>query len=1505
MTQSGHLELFSAEAESVRQPTSEMPSDTRNLSSRAAELGSRAAELARSLTWLPDKITDRPFGDRCERLPEVLNPLLAAGARRPSENSSQDERALHENHLLLESELADACVSSNQLQPHPQVRTPGGAVMARIAVVAEGYLAAAAYRFDVAGFSEYLQSFQNITVLTLAELWGLIPVLKLVLLEQIAERGNGLTEGSGESRDLRSPLLSLRDIKQTNWKPVIEPLIQFDRVLREDPAGAYARMDYDTRELYRRKVINIANNSDCSEIEVAREVLRLARMAQKEASTDPRVTLRRSHVGTYLLAEGTPQLEQRVDFRPPFMQRVRSFLLSHPDEFYLPGIAVLTLAIVLGVVLLLTDPSTSLGLVLLSTLAVLLPSSQSAVQIMNYLATLLLPAQILPKMDFSDGLPSDCVTMVAIPTLLLNERQVQQLAVDLEVRFLGNHDPNLHFMLLTDLPDATEKPAERNPLVDLCEELIRGLNEKYHGKGMGSFFLLHRHPVYNPRERLWMGWERKRGKLMDLNNLLRGQFDSFPLKVGDLSILSSVRFVITLDSDTELPRGSARRMIGTLAHPLNQAIIDPERGIVVTGYGILQPRVGVSVQSSASSRLASIYSGQTGLDIYTHAASDVYQDLYGEGIFVGKGIYEVDTLHRVLDRRFPRNALLSHDLIEGAYARAGLVSDIQVIEDYPSHYNAHNRRKHRWLRGDWQIAEWINSRVPEESGQMVPNPLSVVSRWKILDNLRRSMVEPASFLLLLLGWLYLPGGPVRWTLATIAILFLPAACQLVFGLVNAVAQGKFSAVADAVNGFLNESVTVWLMVTFMAHQALLSMDAMVRTMVRRMITRQRLLQWETAAQAELSGYKRTVLDIYLSWTPALALGIFLILWFGRRSAVPAALPILLLWACSKPISLWLNRPPRAPRKQESERDRWLLRMASLRTWRYFAEFSNEEHNWLIPDNLQEDEKGLKVAARISPTNLGLLFNARQIACASGYLTAPEFAQRTLQTLSTVEQLPRYRGHLLNWYDTRTLAPLIPRFVSSVDSGNLVASLWTLQQGSLELLEQPLLQAELRDGVLDHLYLLAAERAVPRRKFRAMKRVLKNGRWLEYLLNVPDADLKVVHQASSNPKHANLQWFQEQTEERFRQVSRLVQLYVPWLLPEFAALQDDPAIYPKGRTKHLPPLERMPTFIDGLAARLKAAADSTEPGKTRSLCLQLQALLPDAREHVARLIEDLNSVARQAGTLAEEMGFEFLLSPSRGLLSIGFDVEKQELHSACYDLLASESRIALFAAIAKDDVPQESWFQLGRAHAIDQGIAGLLSWTGTMFEYLMPAIWMRIYPNTLLERAAIAAVQAQRAYGNDLSIPWGISESACFALDDCGNYQYHAFGVPQLAIHKVEQDGPVVSPYSTCMALTVDSTAALLNLRRLERKRALGAYGFYESLDFNPARVRSRLRRFELVRCWMVHHQGMSLLSIANFLHNEPVQRWFHSHPRVQATELLLQEKPSGNIRTPRPRSNVA
>jgi hypothetical protein len=1448
-------------------------------------------DLARNLAWVPGQQESPVLRDRCESLLKAFAPLLGLLELPTAKPLSDDFRSLRESIFLLRGELEETCGTFGVPHKLPLVRTSGGNITPRVAALAGDFLRAVAFQFSQASFTSYIQAFQEVTVLKMAELWMLIPVMRLVLLEHTAELGRRLLEDRSGAYAINVAVRSLQDIRQTSWKLVIEPLILFDHVLRQDPAGAYPRMDYETRELYRKKLVSIADRSDCSEMKVAADALDLARQAQKQENEDLRVTLRDSHVGSYLVAEGATVLRQRVGFHPSLTQRLRTFLLEHPDELYLPGIAALSFTIVSGVVLLLTPPTTSLWLVMLAILAVLLPGSQSAVQIMNYLATLMLPAQTMPKLDFSEGIPNDCITLVAIPAMLLNEKQVRKLADDLEVRYLGNQDPNIHYALLSDLPDSPSEPRETHILIDLAEELIGTLNDKYAGLGMGSFFLFHRHRIYNPRERIWMGWERKRGKLMDLNNLLRGGFDSFPRKVGNLSILSDVRFVITLDSDTELPRGSASRMVGTLAHPLNQAIIDPDKGIVVAGYGILQPRVGVSVQSSARSRLASIYSGQTGFDIYTHATSDVYQDLYGEGIFVGKGIYEVDTLHQVLDRRFPRNALLSHDLVEGAYARAGLVSDIEIIEDYPSHYSAHNRRKHRWMRGDWQIAGWLLPLVPEESGRSVPNPLSVVSRWKILDNLRRSLVEPATFALFLLGWLCLPGGPGAWTAATVAILFLPALCQLAVDFANAARLRNKSIVWDAWNSFLNAGIANWLIITFLAHQALLSMDAVVRTMVRRLVTRQRLLQWETAAEAELAGAKRTTLDIYLNWTPALALGLLFLVWLVRPGAVLAALPILLMWAASKPVSQWLDRPPQAPRRETSDRDRWLLRESALRTWRYFDEFSTEEHHWLIPDNVKEENT--EVAPRISPTNLGFLLNARQVACDFGYLTVPEFAQQTLRTLATISRLKRYRGHLLNWYDTRSLAPLAPEVVSSVDSGNLAASLWTLEQGALDLLKQPLFPRELSEGLLDHLYVLENLGGLPARKFSGVHAALEKRDSLQYLLDIPETVLGNLQRPDAQTNSSDVLWLREQAKERIRQICRAAQLYAPWLLPEYGDLKSDPAIYARGRPDTGPTVEQLPGFIDRLSIQLKTAIDSNIAAEPNKLYIDLLDLLPDARSRIVRLIEDLKRIADEASALADEMDFSFLINPGRNLLSVAFEVDRGHNHPACYDLLASEARIAYFVAIAKGDIPQETWFQLGRPPMLDEGMQGLLSWTGTMFEFLMPTLWMRLYPNTLLERAADAAVNSQRAYAASKKVPWGISESASSQMDPSGNYFYFAFGVPQLAIHKPEQDGPVISPYSTFLALDIDPAASIRNLRNLQRKDCLSHYGFYESLDFTPSHRRGQSSAFETVRCWMAHHQGMSFLSMANFLHDDVVQRWFHSHPRVQATELLLQEKPAG------------
>jgi hypothetical protein len=616
---------------------------------------------------------------------------------------------------------------------------------------------------------------------------------------------------------------------------------------------------------------------------------------------------------------------------------------------------------------------------------------------MNQLTHFLLTPQKLYRLDFSKGIPASCTTMVVVPTLLLNEEHIRQIVQDLEVRYLANRDANLHFALLTDLPDSLRLFSEKDHLVDLCSTMIQELNNKYGGQGKGTFFLLHRHRSYNAAEGKWMGWERKRGKLLDFNNLLRNHADNFPVKIGDLSILPRIRYVITLDSDTQLPKDTAHKLVGTLAHPLNRAVVDAGTNIVVEGYGILQPRIGMSVWSSTQSRLASLYSGETGLDNYAHAVSDVYQDLFGEGSYAGKGIYEVDIFQQVLAQRFPCNVLLSHDLIEGNYIRAGFVSDIELIDHFPSHFSAYRRRKHRWVRGDWQIIWWLFPRVPDYWGNRVPNPLPLIARWKILDNLRRSLSEIATFWLLIGGWFFLPGGPLYWTAATLVLLVMPTYLQLFLAVFRHGISWKWSGFwRETVRGFIDRHVQVFLTLAFLSYQALVNFDAIVRTLVRLTLTRKKLLEWEPAAQSELRCDRQTPVDIYLEWTPWLSLTLGGALALLRPEALPPGLPVLGLWGMAKPFCRWLNRPAFTPGPSLPRHDKAFLRSVALRTWRFFHQFSTAETHWLIPDNLQQDP--LTVTYKVSPTNLGLLLNARLAAYEFGFLTVEEYLHLSEATL---------------------------------------------------------------------------------------------------------------------------------------------------------------------------------------------------------------------------------------------------------------------------------------------------------------------------------------------------------------------------------------------------------------------------------------------------------------------------------------------------------------------------
>ncbi len=861
-----------------------------------AELQEHARQATRSCAWVPGKHHSNTPRNIFRRISKRFLKLEAGLYRLRSGEPSDDLKWLYDNLRLLRTEIRDLRDSAKSLATLPLVCADGDDGIPRSLVLARALLTAANDRLSESVFSFFITGVEEIEPLRLAELWGMVPALKMILLDLIADRGAKALEAfrangiNAPSYEIGRLIGSLRLIGEIDWKETLERLSVVHRILSLDPAGVYPRMDFESRELYRRRIARISVHSDLGEIDLARLAVSMAEEAKLDPLAPEALRERLRHVGYYLFDSiAAEELLNRVGYRPSLGGSVQRFLRRYPDEIYIIGIEMVTLLTVVALIMRIVRTHGGSGLIV-SALLLIIPATHAAVELMNYLVTTVLNPYALPKLDFSKAIDPAYATMVAIPTLLINEAQIRRLVDDLEVRYLVNRDPNIFYALLTDLPDTAGPPDGHDPRIDLAIQLINDLNAKYADEPYGGFYLFYRHRVYNRREGAWMGWERKRGKLLDLNRLLRGVSDPFPVKTGDMSRLPKIRYVLTLDSDTKLPRGAAQRLIGTMAHPLNRPIVDPELNIVTHGYGILQPRVGISVHSATRSRLASIYSGQTGFDIYSRAVSDVYQDLYGEGIFTGKGIYDVDAFRQVLEHRFPRNVLLSHDLIEGAYARAGLASDIEVIDDYPTHYSAYNRRRHRWLRGDWQIARWIFNRVPDESRRLILNPISLVSRWKILDNLRRSLIEPATFVLLIAGWFFLPGGPGFWTLITLCLLFLPIYFRLVFSLLRAAWNRNWMSAREAFADFLTGHVSISFNIVFLAHQTLVSLDAIIRTIVRSAITHSRLLEWETATEAELGIKKRTPVDVYLNWVPLLGLCLGAALFFKPRAA-PLCRPI--------------------------------------------------------------------------------------------------------------------------------------------------------------------------------------------------------------------------------------------------------------------------------------------------------------------------------------------------------------------------------------------------------------------------------------------------------------------------------------------------------------------------------------------------------------------------------------------------------------------------------------
>jgi cyclic beta-1,2-glucan synthetase len=1306
-------------------------------------------------------------------------------------------------------------------------------------------------------------------------------------IEQLVRSEN--QQQAADQVSMSNSIGSLRFLGAMDWREFVEKMSIVEQTLGDDPGNVYDRMDFATRDRYRHVVEKIAKRSPHSESEVARQAIQLAEEGAAREGGDDRT----AHVGFYLINEGLAQLERTAQVRLSPFEALRKVCRRYPFLLY-GGTILLMTAILAGSFAAKAYAGGLHGWALgLVGLLSLLCASHLAVALVNWLATLLATPRPLPRMDFSKGVPPESRTLVVIPTMLTSTQNIEDLIEALEVRFLANRVDHLHFGLLTDFGDAGEETLpEDEPLLRLARQRIEELNGKYRSSESDTFLLFHRPRRWNPRDRIWMGYERKRGKLADLNGLLRGGSpDRFSLVVGETAVLSNVKYVITLDTDTQLARDSAWQFVGAMAHPLNRARYDEDQQRVVAGYGILQPRVAVSLSGTSRSRYARMCASATGIDPYTRAVSDVYQDLFGEGSFIGKGIYDVDTFERAMDGRFPDNRILSHDLLEGCYARAGLLSDVQLYEEYPSRYSADVSRRHRWIRGDWQIAQWVTPGVPGPDAHLQKNPLSMLSRWKIFDNLRRSLTAAALTLLLLLGWTVLPAAWF-WTLAVIGIILIPSLITSALNVLQkpgdmTLGQHLAVTVRSAGRGLVQAVFTL----VCLPYEAFFSLDAIVRTVWRLLITHRRLLEWNPSSGPDHTSRTDLIGSCRTMWIGPLVAAIAVItLAASKPAALVVAVPILGLWFASPAIVWWISRPLGRRGARLTTEQTLFLRKLSRKTWAFFETFVGPKDHWLPPDNYQEHPTAV-VAHRTSPTNMGLALLTNLSAYDFGYISAGQFIERTANALRTMESLERHRGHFYNWYDTQSLKPLSPLYISSVDSGNLAGHLLTLRPGLLGLADNNILGARFFEGLSDTLKVLVdvAGGAAPTQLAQLQRdmeaaassqpaTLVAARLCLDRLATLADID------ALGAVPGSQLSWWAHSFVRQCRDALDEMAFLAPWtdLLSSQNRLQDFQGI------DEIPTLRELAALEVKLLPEIEHRLGLKVTPEENAWLDELRLLIIEASRRANARIAAVKGLALLGDALAR-MEYDFLFDETRHLLAIGYNVSEHRRDSSYYDLLASEARFSSFVAIAQGQVPQENWFALGRLLTTAGGEPILLSWSGSMFEYLMPLLVMPTYEHTLLDQTCKAAVARQIEYGKKRAVPWGISECGYNAIDVHLNYQYRAFGVPGLGLKRGLAEDLVIAPYASALALMVAPEEACLNLERLAAEGFEGEFGFYEAIDYTPSRL-PRGQSSAVVRSYMAHHHGMSFLSLAHLLLDRPMQKRFESDPLFQATMLLLQER---------------
>jgi cyclic beta-1,2-glucan synthetase len=1312
----------------------------------------------------------------------------------------------------------------------------------------------------------------------------------------------------------------LRAIGGADWPSIVARSSRLMGLMLQAPS--FSTDATSTRDQTLHAIEALARKARRSEVAVADALLLLMRAPQ--AVTEPvglgdagvsGVAL--SGVAAYWLqGAGRPQLAKALGLRHDRAWLLRCWAKRLATSAYLGSLALGTAALLWWVW------RSSGGLLqptvfhALAVVLALLPASEAVVAVINRLISESARPVHLPRLDFATGIPPAHRVLVAIPSMLTSAAAVQAAVHRLHLHYLANREEAAQFVLLSDWADA---PQQRMPqdqaLLDQACEALRALNLQYPRTGdhprTQRFTLLHRERRYSQGEQAWIGWERKRGKLQTLLAAMAapalpasnpGQEATAPagfIDLGDLCWLApNTPYLVTLDSDTELPPGRLRELVSIAAHPQNHPQLDATGRVVQRGWGILQPRVATPLPDRPTP-FHWLFAGQCGIDPYSAASSEVYQDLFGEGSFSGKGLLHVQAVHAVLGQCLPDNQVLSHDLLEGSLARCAVATDVTVLEDAPFHADVAASRLHRWTRGDWQLLPFLL--------QPRRYPLRAINRWKMVDNLRRSLVAPASLALLVLALLapslLLPvGQAVGLALSPIGVLVLVLAAFTAGPLMGAVAglapshddiaKRPFYAqagaeLARALGGGL------WHLSQLLAH-ALMSLDAIARALWRTLVSRRHLLQWTTAAAAQAAAQHRLAGVLRVHWFEPLAAAVLaVVLWASGTPHLALGLGLCTLWALAPVLTWWASRESAASGSGQRDPPVSAANLAKLEgvardSWRFFERCVGPQDLYLPPDNLQTDPYDM-VAHRTSPTNIGLYLLSAACARQFGWIGTQDLLQRLEATLATLDKLERSHGHFLNWYDTQTGAALLPRYVSSVDSGNLSGHLLAVAQACKEFaahLAAP--SAAQAPAFLDsNARALAAahQRLAP--LLARFPQVLEslapagNSAWKQLFALTQNGwphtkGQAPVAESISDASMADL--LQRATDE----------LMLSWP-PAALAPRAEPGPAAPNTQEAQPVSLAAPLARECLVWQL---ADYLATVRSVWLDVQAHAQAPEREPHST--FSRLTAIAQRCETLAWQPDFACLYHPRRRLLHLGLRVAEQELDTGMYDLLASESRLTSLLAIAKADVPVAHWAALGRPfHAVGSQVA-LRSWSGSMFEYLMPGLVLAEPTGSVLHSACQAAVLEHIQFGRLQRLPWGVSESAYAGRDSSLAYQYAPQGVPRLALRRTPPQDRVVAPYATVMASQVAPICALANLHLLAALGARQRYGYIEALDYSASRLAGNAE-FTPVSTFMAHHQGMSIVALANVCLGGVAQRWGMASPQLQAVASLLHERPPREV----------